>query len=203
MKFIIIVNDQKHQILTRAVWRLNFYHYLWLAYFSKWAVIMVVSTYYIFSFLIAITEVYPGSIKKPASVIAITAVAAPFKGFLHLILYRLSDVPKQYYTYIVWLLWAMGIIETLFKVSELLLIAKWIPNSEINTALDKWNVVGEVLKQLIVSVMCAWGFHRPQTIYLGNEGQHFEKINSRYVAPLLSRKEKSECLNSIYPYTDY
>ncbi|RPB07132.1 hypothetical protein P167DRAFT_549998 [Morchella conica CCBAS932] len=101
---------------NKAIWRLNFYHYLWLAYFSKWAVIMVVSTYYIFSFLIAITEVYPESIKKPASVIAITAVAAPFKGFLHLILYRLSDVPKQYYTYIVWLLWAMGIIETLFKL---------------------------------------------------------------------------------------
>lgn len=111
---------------------------------------MVVSTYYIFAYVIAIiTEVYPGSIKTPASVIAITAVAA-LKGLLHLILHRLSDVPKQYYTFVVWLLWAMAIIETFFKAGELLLIiAKWIPNSEINTTLDKWNFEQRAMKLLI------------------------------------------------------
>lgn len=107
--------------------------------------------------LVAGLEVYPGGISKPGRVIGVTVALVIVKSLVTHLLYLLAQYPSRYATWALPCYILFGIATTTAKIAELLLIARFVPKSKIESPRDVFNICGPVVVEVLSALlMCHW-----------------------------------------------
>lgn len=141
-------------------------------------------------------EVYPGGISKPGRVIGVTVALVIVKSLVTHLLYLLAKYPSRYAAWALPCYILFGIATTTAEIAELLLIARFVPKSKIESPRDVFNICGPVVVEVLSALLMCLRSHSVSNISLGQEGDIFENFNSHDFAGFLTGAEKSALLRS-------
>jgi hypothetical protein len=196
--YFVMANEAKQKSLTNAIYLDIGREYFVERFGDIWLGYLIWIAFF-FSFIFQMTESYPGGIDKHPHVKLLTTIGVSIKFALHLWVYKLAQVPTRYKQYAKFLHLVIALIAFAFQIGSGNLIAKKIPNSELKTSIDHWNIWAPAMKEGIEGCIYAWSHRRVDVVAFGGACEILERISVRRTSyPILSIEDREVLIRCLF-----